>query len=155
MSNYVAVDTTMIRIDLTVARLRELVGKSGHKIVWCGTDDDTHVLVDTILNNRRYTYRIDLQREYDALPAEDIVRNGEADVPLTTVAFVPTNVDFFAPLRKASALGVNAGGSCTAGSGQPANITPGCVCGYDIELNMSLENRGEFPLPDVDILSCA
>lgn len=155
MSNYVAVHTIMIRIDVSVARLRELVGKSKHKIVWCGTDDNTHVLVDTVLNTRRYTYRIDLQREYDELPAEDIIRNGEADVPLTTVAFVPTNVDFFAPLRKASALGVNAGGSCIAGSGQPADIVPGCVCGYDIELNMSLQNRGEFPLPDVDILSCA
>jgi DNA polymerase elongation subunit (family B) len=145
----------MRRIDVTVARLRVLVEKSKHRILWCGTDDDTHVLVDTILNERRYNYRIDLQYEYDMLPAEDVIRNGEANIPLTTVAFVPTNTDFFAPLRKASALGVNAGGSCISGSGQPANIVPGCVCGYDIELNMSLQNKGEFPLPDVGILSCA
>jgi DNA polymerase elongation subunit (family B) len=145
----------MRRLDVSVSRLRVLVDKYKHRILWCGTDDDTHVLVDTILNGHRYKYRIDLQYEYDMLPAEDVIRNGEADIPLTTVAFVPTNTDFFAPLRKASALGVNAGGSCTPGSGQPADVVPGCVCGYDIELNMSLQNRGEFPLPDVGILSCA
>jgi DNA polymerase elongation subunit (family B) len=145
----------MRRIDVSVARLRSFVQKLGHTIVWCGTDDDTHVLVDTVLDSKRYQYRIDLQYEYDKLPAEDVIRNGEADVPEVIVAFVPTNVDFFAPLRKASALGVNAGGNCDAGSGNPANIEPGCVCGYDIELNMVLQNKGEFPLPDVSILSCA
>lgn len=145
----------MKRIDTTVQRLRRLVQKSGHTIVWCGTDEDGHVLVDTVLGPRRYNYRIDLQTEYDGLPTDDVVRNGEAEVPGSVVAFVPTNVDFFAPLRKASALGVNAGGDCEPGSGKPAATYIGCVCGYDIELNMTYQNKGEFPLPDVSILSCA
>lgn len=145
----------MKRIDTTVQRLRRLVQKSGHTIVWCGTNDDGYVLVDTVLQSRRYNYRIDLQTEYDDLPDTNVVRNGEADVPGSVVAFVPTNVDFFAPLRRASALGVNAGGDCEPGSGKPAATYTGCVCGYDIELNMTYQNKGEFPLPDVSILSCA
>lgn len=146
---------TMKYVDSTVARLRKLVDVLGHTIIWCGTEDDTHVIVHSILNGNKYGHRIDLVNEYDLLPANKVVRNGESDEPLTTVSFVPTNTDFFAPLRKAAALGVNAGASCEAGSARPANISPGCVCGYDIELNMVSENKGEFPLPDVSILSCA
>lgn len=35
-----------------------------------------------------------------------------------------------------------------------ANISPGCVCGYDVEVNIEFQNKCEFPWPDVKILSC-
>lgn len=145
----------MGRLVVTIERLRHLIHKLNHTILWCGTHDVHRVMVDTVMNSKKYKYLIDLRYEYDTLPYTDVVRNGEADVAGLTVAFVPTNVDFFAPLRKASALGVNAGGSCYPGSGNPASIEERCVCGYDIELNMSGHGKGEFPMPDVSILSCA
>lgn len=144
-----------MRIVTTIGRLRRLVEDLGHVIVWCGNVDEVNVLVDTQCSNVAYFYTIDIWSEMQLLHVTSTVRNGEASKPGTTVSSIPANQDFFAVLRAASAMGVNIGGSCKPGSGMIAKDTVGCICGYDIELDMRGEQRGGFPMESVPILSCA
>lgn len=142
-------------IDVSVEKLRHIVQNMGHVIVWCGNNDETHVLVDTVLNNNKYFYRINVKAEIDKIFICGTLRNGEAAEPQTTVSCTPINEDFFAVLRDASAMGINVGGNCKMGSGHMATESNGCMCGYDIELNMKNETGRGFPLENVPILSCA
>lgn len=136
-------------------RLSHLVNNVGHVVTWCGAQSQEKVLVHTRSLGRSYKYEVDVDNVFDNLGLSDVVRNGEADVPLEAVSPIPPNKDFFAVLRKASVLGIALGGDCKIGAAKRCVEVDGCVCGYDLELNLSNEKKGGFPLPSTPILSSA
>jgi len=142
-------------IPVSYEKLAYLVANNGHVITWCGALSQDSVLVHTTSSCRRYQYEVNVDNAFNNLALTDVVRNGEADNPLQTVSPVPPNKDFFAVLRKASVLGITLGGDCTIGAAKRCVDVKGCVCGYDLELNLSNERRGGFPLPSTPVLSSA
>lgn len=142
-------------IPIAHERLAYLVANNGHTVVWCGVLSEDSVAVHTVSSNRKYTYEVNVSDAFDNLALDGVVRNGEADTPLEVVSPVPPNKDFFAVLRKASVLGIAIGGDCTIGAAKRCVEVNGCVCGYDLELNLSNEKKGGFPLPSTPILSSA
>lgn len=144
-----------MHIPITHERLARFVNEKGHTIIWCGAQSQDSVLVHTLSLGKRYAYEVDIEQAFDNLSLNEVVRNGEADIMLKTVSPVPPNSDFFAVLRRASVLGIALGGDCKIGAAKRCKDVNGCVCGYDLELNLSNERRGGFPLPSTPILSSA
>ena len=141
-------------MEVSLNQLKNIV-QGGRKISWCGTTDGVNVEVCVTNTASDDTYVVNIGSEIRKLDYHDVLRNGEADPHGVVVGPVPPNTDFFAPLRMASVLGVNVGGDCIPGSARISSEPQGCACGYDIELNMSTQPKGGFPLPSVSMLSCA
>lgn len=140
--------------QITVSQLHDVVSK-GATIRWCGAVNPDELIVEIIYDNTSRMYTVDVNTELDSIGYNGVIRNGEADEPMEIVGPIPPNTDFFAVLRKASVLGINISGSCRSGSAQMYENVDGCVCGYDLELDLRGQDRGGFPLPSVPILSCA
>lgn len=139
---------------ITVLQLHDIISK-GAVIRWCGAINEDELLVELTHAGKSWTYQVNVDAELESIGHNGVIRNGEADEPLQVVGPIPPNADFFAVLRKASVLGINIGGTCNSGSGQMYNNVDGCVCGYDIELDLRGQEKGGFPLPSVPVLSCA
>jgi len=134
--------------------LRNMV-QEGHIIKWCGTTTSKDLVVHLAKDGINSVVSVDVESELNISATYDVVRNGEARRPLSTVSPVPPNTDFFAILRKASVLGINIAGDCTKGSAKRYTPLSGCVCGYDLELDLRDHDKKGFPLPSVAILSAA
>lgn len=135
--------------------LEGVVNKGAGTVVWCGAQSQDTILVHTREADGDHRYKVDVKEAFDSLELNGVVRNGEADTAFDTVSPTPPNKDFFAVLRKASVLGIALGGDCKIGAAKRYTKVEGCVCGYDLELNLGGEKRGGFPLPSTPILSSA
>lgn len=89
---------------------------------------------------------------------EDSMRQllcGEPDSEMLPTTVLPRNGDL-GELRWTTIHGVNVGGTCKPGSGmRPLLPTNNCVCGYDIETDISATTGNAFPLPESRIISLA
>src|SRR6186713_1105507 len=140
---------------ITYMKLRTMVQEEGYLITWCGVMGTDDICVYTLKDNTKFKYRVILDARILRAPTNGVLRNGEADRPWTVVGPVPPNKDFFGPLRLASAMGVNVGGDCEPGAVRMRREVSGCVCGYDIEVDLKYQEHGSFPLPSAEILSIA
>lgn len=139
---------------ITVNDLKLLLQEGG-VIRWCGAVNNHELLVEVVAHGVGVTYTVDVESELNSIGHSGTIRNGEADEPMVLVKPIPPNTDFFAILRKASVLGINLGGACERGSAQMYTKVDGCVCGYDLELDLRGQTKGTFPLPSVPLLSAA
>lgn len=139
---------------ITVNDLKHMV-VNGAIIRWCGAITNGELIVEVVTQGSSMMYNVDVDSELDLIGSAGVVRNGEADEPMSIIKPIPPNTDFFAVLRKASVLGINISGTCEKGSAQMYKSVDGCVCGYDLELDLRGQERGTFPLPSVPILSAA
>ena len=128
---------------------------NGYTIRWCSLSHKDEILVQLVKNKSTVLVIVDVETALRDWKVNKIIRNGEADTPFTNVGFAPKKADSFVTMRNATILGVNISGDCNPGAGKKYKRIEGCVCGYDIELNMQGQERGGFPLPSVFILSVA
>lgn len=131
--------------------LRALMRDQGTSITWVGTvNGSLHVR----LGGERATFPVSLPNMSPVIPVLQVISNEESDKD-------PRNVQIVSPrqytkLREASVMGVNIGGSCKPGGfEQYKDDRSLCSMAYDIEVDISSNEPGEFPLMDHKILSIA
>lgn len=129
--------------------------EEGDYIRWCGLSDHETVLVQLIHGEQQEILDVDVNNVIKNWGVDQVLRNGEAIIPEDDVGYVPSKVDTFVTLRNATILGLNTSGPCEPGVAHEYKTIDGCVCGYDIELDMRGMEKDGFPLPNTHILSVA
>lgn len=123
----------------------------GHRIRWVGMNggDTEALIIDP--HGKEYMVAIHIDTDEQSMPQLICGEPGSEMLPTTVL---PRSGDL-GELRWASVHGVNIGGKCIPGSGARPLLPTGCVCGYDIETDISAATGNAFPLPESRIISLA
>lgn len=123
----------------------------GHRIRWAGIVDGAVEVLMLDAKGKEYMVAIHIDTDEESMPQ---LLCGEPGSEMLHTTVLPRSGDL-GELRWASIHGVNVGGSCKPGSGMRPLLPGGCVCGYDIETDISATTGDAFPLPESRIISLA
>lgn len=123
----------------------------GTRLQWVGiVGGETEALLVEPDGSRRMV-AVFIDTEEESMPQ---LISGEPDCEMLPTTVLPRN-GVLGDHRWAAVHGINVGGTCKPGVAQDLLLPPGCVCGYDIETDVSATTGNAFPLPESRIISLA
>ncbi|KAL4864627.1 hypothetical protein BDV12DRAFT_200956 [Aspergillus spectabilis] len=125
--------------------------RDGYRIQWVGMVDGYINALLVSPDGTKDMVAVYIGTDEESMP-QYVCSEPDSEMLATTV--LPRD-GVLGDLRWAAVHGLNAGGSCIPGAAQRPILPDGCVCGYDIETDISATTGNAFPLPESRIISLA